>query len=540
MTAPGFFSRSLALLLSLTAAFLSAQGFTETEGEGDSGSAEYQDADYQDGGDFGFDDGASGPDGEGFGFDDGASGGGGFGFSGGGASGISAGFGGELTGELLMYTDVAGGNDFFGNRYWANTIKGKLNFSVSAPSVDGFVGLKLNFPGELLRDPLVLDEAYFRLTLRDFEAQLGFCKLTWGKADSLGPLDIINPLDYSDLTDMTDLIGMKIARPMLRLTYRFGDFTKIEGLYIPWFRAYKLDLGGRWRPAQLAEFGSQLSTLESLLALYGGGVYINGDPFSSAPAGNPLSFYYDRVDEFDHPQGGLRFTTTLGSTDLGVQYYTGYFSRPSVSGKLWFDVAPLPPPPVVPKVAFDYGYNRFHQIGFDYARVLGGFNLRAEAGMNLTGDFSGNDAAVENPAFVWSLGFDRDLVWGINLNIQGTGSVILMYDRIQNTLAEKLVQAAQTGTAQPGVMDCESGKDPSSTRITAQISKRLLRDELEIKCTALWGIEDRDFLIIPAVVWTRGDLSLEGSAGIFGGDRGGELGQYTDNTFIKAALTWKF
>jgi hypothetical protein len=453
---------------------------------------------------------------EGFGFD-----GGGFGFGASGASGISVNLGGELSSEILLYTRVLTGKEKFEEQQWGDLINGTLNLSVSSPVADGFIGLKLD--GSDIDNPLEIDEAYFRVTVKAFDAELGLRKLSWGKADSMGPLDVINPLDYSELTDLTDLMGIKIARPMVHLSYRFGDFSKLEGVFIPWFRAYKLDLGtagtpGRWTPSQLSELGSQLASL-GLLVASGGTATINGQSVASFS-------YSDSENTLEYAQGGLRFTTTLGPADLGVQYYSGHFFQPSVSGTSSFLNA-----------ALQFGYNRFHQIGIDYAQVLFGFNIRAEAGANLTSDFSGDDGAVENPALVWSLGFDRDLVWGINLNLQGTGSVRLMHDKLRG---DTLAQGLSSPLAPPGVMDAEAGKNPSATRITAQLSKKFFRDELEVKCTGLWNIEGKDFLILPAVVWTRGDLSLEASAGIFGGDSDGEFGQYADNTFIKAVVTWKF
>jgi hypothetical protein len=179
-------------------------------------------------------------------------------------------------------------------------------------------------------------------------------------------------------------------------------------------------------------------------------------------------------------------------------------------------------PPDPSKIGIAYNY--FHQIGVDWAQVIAGFNVRAEAGANITSDFSGKDGSVYNPALVYSLGFDRDLVWGINVNLQGNGSVRLMHDKIGKNPA----------------VDTEAGKDLTSTRITGILSKKFFRDELEIKTTALWGIEDKDFLVIPALVWARNDISLELSAGIFGGDENGELGQYRKNSYVKTLLTWKF
>jgi hypothetical protein len=76
--------------------------------------------------------------------------------------------------------------------------------------------------------------------------------------------------------------------------------------------------------------------------------------------------------------------------------------------------------------------------------------------------------------------------------------------------------------------------------LTASLSRSFLRNELELRATAIWGIEDMDFYIIPAVTWTRGDVALEVSAGIFAGNKKGELGQYRDNAFVKTVLSYSF
>jgi hypothetical protein len=426
---------------------------------------------------------------------------------------------GEVTGRLLAYNRVFTGDEDFDIERLGD-ISGKLNVSLTAPYVDGF--LNLRFDTDRL---LLVDEAFARLGIQAFEAEIGLRKLSWGRADSMGPLDVTNPLDYSDLTDITNQLGMKIARPMIHLSYMIGDFTKIEAVFVPWFRAHNFDMNGRWRPAQVKSLGDRFGLLSSLFPLL-------------FPAGTTVDdLYTDRVEKLDHAQGGIRFTTTIGRADFGFQYYTGYFYRPAVT----FNLSALPP--------VNVDYNRYHQIGVDYAQVLFGFNVRSELGVNLTSDLKGDDPAVENPAVVYSLGFDRDLFGGININLQGNGRIRLMQDNIRYGSISPL---------NPGVIDAEAkitnilsslppfivvtteASPVTSTRITAVLSKKFFRDELELKTTALWGIEDKDFLIIPAVIWTKNYLSLEVSAGFFGGDRDGELGQYRDNGYVKTLLTWKF
>jgi hypothetical protein len=135
----------------------------------------------------------------------------------------------------------------------------------------------------------------------------------------------------------------------------------------------------------------------------------------------------------------------------------------------------------------------------------------------------GKDGKVENPALICSLGFDRDLL-GLAIYVQGSGRVRLFHDNLGDD----------------PFADCEAGSSRSSTRITGILSKKFLRDETELKLTALWGIEDRDFMIVPSVSWARNDLKAELSAGFFGGDRKGELGQYRGNGYTRLALSYYF
>ncbi|MDR2134589.1 MAG: hypothetical protein LBP27_05725, partial [Treponema sp.] len=246
----------------------------------------------------------------------------------------------------------------------------------------------------------------------------------------------------------------------------------------------------------------------------------------------------------EYSQAGLRYTATVGPADLGFQYFFGNLFTPSwnfegiypfIDGTL-ADLAPivagggLTPAGIanfienlnMPDPVMDY--SRYHQIGLDYAQVLFGFNLRAEFAAHITGDLAGDDGAVRNPFLAWSFGFDRDLVWGINANIQCNGTIRLLDDRIGNN----------------PVFDCEAGTDMTSTRITARLSRKFLKDNLECKVTNIWDIEDQGCYIIPGIVWTIKDISAELSAGVFAGREESALGSYWQNSFVKAGIKYSF
>ncbi len=307
----------------------------------------------------------------------------------------------------------------------------------------------------------------------------GILKVAWGKADSQGPLDVLNPFDYTDLT-VTDDLERKIARPLLRAVWAAGPKAQVEAVFLPSFEPHAVDFSGRWQPA----------AVRTLLT--------SGYTGFSAPD----------TDGLDYAQAGARFTATSGSLDWGLQYFYGYLPTPSYDGSTFPTVTVL--------------YNRYHQFGADAAVAAAGFGLRAELAANVTEDLPGDDPLVYNPRIAFSLGADRGIWAGINLNLQYAGTIRLL----------------DGGVAGPP--DVDSGSDAFSSTLTAVASQKLFRDKLEWRLAALWSPSDEDFMLVPSLSWTEGDAELKLGAGIFGGDASGQMGQYADASWIRLTLTYTF
>ena len=466
---------------------------------------------------FGFDD-------SGFGFSDSGSGFGGSARS----SAFSLNIGGEVSAELSGFFDDFSSSVRARNSSLGDIFSGSLNFEAGIPAARGIINLDLNplVDGSSL---LEIDEAYVRAFFGPLAVEGGIRKVTWGKADSYGPLDIVNPQDFRDLTRLSDPQDIKIGRPMIRAILSLGSFSRLDAVFVPAFQGDKFATSGLWAPNQITGLAGNLVEELKTAMLWMDPGYINFFPGLDfwQKHFDIESHYSDSNPTLGYAQAGLRFTTSAGSSDLGFQYYFGRLPRPRVIIGLdnyFLGLISSAPKSNPEKITFDVDYNYYHQIGVDFARVIAGFNLRAEAGANITGDTDGNDGNIENPAFVWSLGFDRDLFAGINLNLQGSGSMKLFYSKIGSD----------------PIADIEAGSGISSTRITGIVSRKFFREELELKTTGFWGIEDMDFLIMPAVIWTRNDVSAELSAGFFGGDKNGEMGQYRNNSFIRVKLSYRF
>jgi len=467
-------------------------------------------------------------------------------------SSIAVKVGGEIAVEFSPYT-----HDFDKQiiSFW-DMVSGSLNFKVTGENVEAYTAFNLNADaiselweedtrlGEKNYTPLIIDEAFLRGYIGPVTIEAGLRKLTWGKADSLGPLDVINPLDYTDLRNLTDIQAIKIARPLFHVSWDMDGFSKIEGVFIPNFTGHRFAEEGRWTPAQYATMRETAAAgifdraLHRYPPQYAPLIQSMYPQAAAGFSGLPLESA--DMSTLEYFQAGLRFTTTVGPADIGAQYFYGNLFRPdfSIAGVDAFldDLVKKNYPPIpVLNPNFPYSgnsdllspqlkYNRYHQIGFDYAQVLFTLNVRAELALHLTEDRQGDDGSVRNPFIGWSLGFDRDLFWGINANIQCNETIRLFNNKIEDN----------------PVLDCEAGTDATATRLTLRLSKKFFRDELESKVTCIWNLEDADGYIIPALTWTVGNLSTELSAGIFTGKEDGELGQYWENSFVRVGIKYSF
>jgi hypothetical protein len=237
-----------------------------------------------------------------------------------------------------------------------------------------------------------------------------------------------------------------------------------------------------------------------------------------------FSTEFPNMESIENFQTGLRVTGTIKSVDIGLQYYYGHLYRPvfTVSGVDDF-LGTILSTPDPSKLSPQMKYNRYHQIGLDYAQIILGFNIRAEAAIHLTEDMKGDLGSVRNPFIGWSLGFDRNLFWGLNLNVQCNQTIRLFDDKVGDN----------------PILDAEAGTNKISTRFTAQLSKEQ-REHLETKVTVIWDIEDFGLYVIPYRSWTFKNMTYVISLGFFFGEDYSELGYYWRNSFLKVGLKYSF
>lgn len=481
--------------------------------------------------------------------------------------------GGELEYAALQFLGSAESAESLGESQTLPNARGSLSFDARGSEVDGFLKLALS-PDILSADPSrVLDEAWVRLWLGQSMLEGGVMKLAWGRADSLSVLDVVNPRDLSDLT-VSDPKDQKISRPMLHAKVPVGS-ASLEGVWLPQFAGNRIAWDGPWAPEQVRElketgysllygklyegyYGSAWSgayaqaqaqiyqaAYAAYLAAHPGDTpgaveaglaaanpaaaaaaadsavaplvpSLQAKAASDAEAALPDLVTYPEGDTLEWSQFGARLTGTAGQADLGLQYFWGYLPNPVID-----------PSPVLSGAASsaEVRYNRYHQAGADLAAVILGLNTRFEAGVTLTDDLSGDDPLVQNGEVLWAAGFDRDLIAGINLNVQAKGSYVLAYDRIDRDA---------------GSLDVQAGADPSASVAALRLGQKLARDTVEWELAGVWEPEKGDFALAPSLTLYRGEAELSFRGRWFGGSSSGDLGQYADQSYAQVSLRYQF
>lgn len=459
--------------------------------------------------------------------------------------------GGSLSFSALAFPYALSSGDFTDSTVLP---EGRLAVEARGTDAEGKLGFHVN-QNILENSPAaLLDEAWLRIYAGKAIIQAGLMRLTWGRADSLSVLDIVNPRDLSDLT-LRDEGERKLAVPMLRLTTSLGERGTADFVYLPWFTGDRIATSGPWVPSALAAGTAALQAAmadelhdayaasawaavyaqaySQTLTASGNAAFSNTTAIAAANAQVAAAdaslaarasseaaaaladpFASPDTTALNYGQAGLRFTASLKGIDLGAQYFYGYLTTPA------FDMNPASIAAAGGKIPVSY--NPYHQLGLDMASVLGAFNIRLEAGVNLTGDTAGNDALVYNPAFVWAAGFDRALFAGIDLNVQAMGKVRFNHDAITSPL------------------DVEYGSAVTSSRVAALLSRGFARDRVKIELLGLLGVEKQDYMLEPGVVVVFGDAEISLRGRYFGGDAAGELGQFNEKSYVSISSKFRF
>ena len=242
---------------------------------------------------------------------------------------------------------------------------------------------------------------------------------------------------------------------------------------------------------------------------------------------NPDVIYPD-LWNLKYGQFGARATWTLGQVDMGLSYYNGWYKQPSVNASKIdsFLTSYLANGQVSEDEKF-LAYDKKQTFGLEASSVIWHFNVRGEFAYNLTDDFDGTNPWVHNNSIAWLGGFDIDLpFWNANLNVQEIGSYVFHGDECdKNTL------------------DVDYGLNGyTNNKVVCNITTSFLNDKLAPEVTVMYGIENKDLVVMPKLAFKPDQNLTFTASGMYiwcGGDNS-EFKSWEKNSFVSLSASYKF
>ena len=242
---------------------------------------------------------------------------------------------------------------------------------------------------------------------------------------------------------------------------------------------------------------------------------------------NPDVIYPD-LWNLKYGQFGARATWTLGQVDMGISYYNGWYKQPSVNASKIdsFLTSYLANGQVSEDEKF-LAYDKKQTFGLEASSVIWHFNVRGEFAYNLTDDFDGTNPWVHNNSIAWLGGFDIDLpFWNANLNVQEIGSYVFHGDECdKNTL------------------DVDYGLNGyTNNKVVCNITTSFLNDKLAPEVTVMYGIENKDLVVMPKLAFKPDQNLTLTASGMYiwcGGDNS-EFKSWEKNSFVSLNASYKF
>ena len=427
----------------------------------------------------------------------------------------------------------------------------------------------------------VIDEAVLRAYFGSLTLEAGKMKVVWGKGDKLHVLDNFNADDYSDFI-IPDYIDRRVSTPMVRAVYSLPVANmNIEGVYTPLLPADRFATKGRWTPAQVtgltgfvtasatgkvsdaftaytkasgtataagisyqqAAQAYQTSPSATTQAAFltakaayeaaqtnlknTGTVYMLSLANANSLSANPDVIYPD-LWTLKYGQFGGRATWTLGQVDMGVSYYNGWYKQPSVNySKLDTFVTKYLASGNVTEADKFLAYDKKQTFGLEASSIIWHFNVRGEVAYNLTEDTAGDDPWVHNNSIGWLGGFDIDLpFWNANLNVQETGTFIL-----KGSECDKNTKDVDYGV-----------NGYTNNKIVCNFTTSFMNDKLAPEVTVMYGIENKDLVIMPKVAFKADqNLTFNASGMIINcGDDYSEFKAWEKNSFVSLGAKYQF
>lgn len=389
----------------------------------------------------------------------------------------------DISGFARNYTGVLFDNGDFA------ILQNTFNLNIS--KMGGKIAFKANpllyhYNGDSL--DLRLRELYVDLYFNNFDLRIGKQQVVWGKADGVFITDIVSPLNLTEFL-LPDFDEIRIGVNAVKFDYYFGNST-FEVIGIPVFTPTE-------RPAT-------------------GSIWYKQPEFMAS-----TTFDWSKTD----------VKPSLGNSELFVKYsaLTSKIDFELMGGYTWddnpafhvtkqFDMATGNP--VLTGLNITPEHHRLTVAGGAFSTEIKGVVLRGEAAW-----YNGKYFQSEDPLAKDALVKKNYLhyVAGLDFNI---GSV---------KLSTQFIQQA--------ILNHEKNMVDEKTENTMTFLARydMLRETLHLELFSYIGLTNEDALVRPKITYDFEDsFSILLGSNIFVGNRGGQFGQYKDNSMAYIKLKYSF
>lgn len=349
--------------------------------------------------------------------------------------------------------------------------------------------IAIEYTGDLLLDG-VLEETDFdlrrlRVTGRVGERldfSVGRQVLTWGTGDLLFINDLF-PKDWQSFLAGRDVEYLKAPSDALKLSW-FGDAINIDLVYTPQFEPDRFITGER------------ISYYNPLFGMRSGR---DGQVTFDAPSG-----------WFQDDEIAVRAYRTIGSTEVAVYAYDGYWKSPA--GQQF--------------IPMQATFPRLSVYGASIRGTFAGGIANAEIGYyDSRDDSSGRNAFVDNGEFRLLLGYERELAKEFTGAVQYYLVHMLDYDAYRDTLPFFITP-----------------RDENRHVLTVRLTKLLMDQDLELSSFLFYSPSDGDAYWRPSVSYKiTDDWEISAGGNVFFGESDHTFfGQFQNNSNVYAGLRYSF
>jgi len=332
---------------------------------------------------------------------------------------------------------------------------------------------------------LGLREAYMDLLFTNFDIRIGKQQIIWGKAEGVFITDIVSPKDLREfLLPAFDEIRSGITA--FKINYYVRNQT-IEAVWSPVFT-----------PTQMPENGSIW------------------DP----------KFDFPIIPNWDYSKSNIAANLENSEVFLRYSLMASAFDMELVGGYFFYDdpvlhITKQIDPTTLKLISMTVcpDYKRVTMAGGSVSIPIGGFIFRGEgayySGRNFqTTDPNIPDATIEKSNLHYMAGLDYSL-GGVKLSAQFIQEYILDYSE--------------------GIYN-----DKTENTMTFLAKKDFFREKLWIELFAYIGLNNKDALIRPKIIYNFADgFEIQAGANIFTGQNG-RFGQYDANDMLYLKLKYSF